>query len=310
MEFRVLGRPEVCQDGECLDSGTLKQRTVLAALLLSANEPLSTARLVDSVWWDPPAAAGSNLRMYLSGLRRLLRVPGEQGSRLRTPWTGVYELTVLPGELDLDRFYGLADRGGRELRDGRPRAAADSFEQALRLWRGRALDGLACGPGLQTKVMLVEERRLAVAEQWAHAWLDLGRPERVVPELRALVKEHPLRERLWGCLILALCRSGRPGEALAAYAELRGVLAAELGTDPGPELRRLHERILRGDGSLADARPVPADGPLSIDLLATGLRALADGCEALGEHSAARHARHAAGDLLRRTGEPSLALPG
>ncbi|MFC0531683.1 AfsR/SARP family transcriptional regulator [Phytohabitans kaempferiae] len=250
MEFRVLGRPDVSHGGERLDIGAPKQRTVLAALLLSTNEALSTEHLVESVWWQPPAAAGANLRMYLASLRRVLQVPGEQGSRLHTLRAGGYQLNVHPGELDLERFDKLAAQGEQALRVGHLPAAADRLEQALRLWRGRALDGMAYGPALQAIVLRLEERRLAVAEQWAQARLDLGQPASVVTELRALVKEHPLRERLWQLLMLALYRSGRYGEALGAYAELRTLLTGELGTEPGPELRRLHQEILRADDSL------------------------------------------------------------
>ncbi|GAA3733981.1 BTAD domain-containing putative transcriptional regulator [Plantactinospora mayteni] len=280
MEFRVLGRPDVYYEGESLDIGTPKQRTVLGALLLSTNEALSTERLMDSVWWQPPAAAGANLRLYLAGLRRVLQVPGEGGSRLCTVRAGGYQINVYPGELDLERFDRLADEGERALRAGRLPAAADCLERALRLWRGRALDGVAYGPALQATVLRLEERRLAVAEQWAQARLALGQPESVVSELRALVKEHPLRERLCVHLMVALCRAGRPGEALAAYAELCALLASELGADPGPELRRLHERILRGDDSLASGtssgQAVPAAPPRQLPAGSTELCGRAD----------------------------------
>ncbi|GAB3136386.1 BTAD domain-containing putative transcriptional regulator [Micromonospora sonneratiae] len=250
VEFRVLGRPEVSHAGERLDVGAPKQLTVLSALLLSTNTALSAERLVESVWWQPPSAAGSNLRGYLAGLRRVLHPPGERDSRLRTERAGGYRIVVRPGELDLDRFDDLAAQGERALRTGLLSTAADHLEQALRLWRGRTLDGVTYGPALQAMVTRVEERRLVVAEQWAQARLDLGQPEVVAVDLRSLVREHPLRERLWAHLILALYRSGRPGEALAAYAELRTVLAGELGVDPAPDLRRLHRQILRGEADV------------------------------------------------------------
>jgi pentatricopeptide repeat protein len=261
MEFRILGRPDVYREGEWLDTGPPKQRAVLAALLLSTNQTLTTDHLREAVWGRPPSAAGANLRTYLGGLRRALQVPGERGSRLTTFRAGAYRLSVHPGERDVQRFEALADDGERLLRAGRLPAAADHLGRALGLWRGRALDGVSYGPALEPIVLRLEERRLVVAEQWAQARLALGQPDGVVTELRALVKEHPLRERLWTHLIRALCQSGHPGEALAAYAELRAVLGTELGTDPGPDLRGLHERILKGEEPVGRAGALATAGP-------------------------------------------------
>jgi DNA-binding SARP family transcriptional activator len=261
VEFRVLGPVEVYQDGTCLDVGAAKQRTVLAALLVNANEPVSRDRLVRSVWRDPPAAAGSNLRQYLAGLRRVLELPGEPASRLQTVRAVGYQLRVLPGELDLEQFNRLADRGKRRSREGQLPEAVNCLERALGMWRGRTLDGVAGGHVLEAQVTLLEERRLAVAHQWARLAMQLAKPEQVAVQLHALAREYPLRERLWGQLMIALCRSGRPAEALAAYAELRTTLAAELGTDPGPELRRLHNQILRQDDSLAPSGARSANQP-------------------------------------------------
>lgn len=254
VEFRVLGWPDASQGGECLDIGPPKQRAVLAALLLSANEVLSTKHLIDSVWWHPPDAARANLRAYLSGLRRVLHLPEEGGSRLQSIRAGGYRLTVYPGELDLERFTALADGGEQALCNGQLSAGADNLERALRLWTGRLLDGIPSGPALQAGTLRIEERRLVVAERWAQARLELDEADSVVADLRALVKEQPMRERLWKHLILALHRSGRSGEALSAYAELRALLTGELGSEPGPELRRLHERILRSDDNVVYAR--------------------------------------------------------
>jgi DNA-binding SARP family transcriptional activator len=311
VDFRILGRPDVYHEGERVDIGAPKQRTVLAALLLSTNEALSTDRLMDSVWSRPPAAASANLRVYLSGLRRILHVPGERGSRLRTLRAGGYRLSVHPGELDLQRFDALADRGEEALRAGQLPAAAEHLEQALRLWHGRALDGVVYGPALESIVLRLEERRLAVAELWTRARLDLGQPESVVTELRALVREHPMRERLWGHLMRALCQSGRPGEALVAYAELRSVLAGELGVDPGPELRELHERILHWDDSVT--RPAPVTPVAAPRRLPAGPSALFGRTEEpAGPRQTPDGAGHRAGPVvvaaLRRLAGACLAL--
>jgi DNA-binding SARP family transcriptional activator/Tfp pilus assembly protein PilF len=251
MEFRVLGRLEVSVGAEQLDLGAPKQQIVLASLLLSGNKIVSGDQLTEAVWWQPPAAAAANLRVYLAGLRRVLRVAGE-APRVET-LRGGYRLTVLPGELDLDRFEELTGQGEHAVRESRLSDAAGHFEQASRLWRDRALDDMAYGPGLQMRVAQLEERRLALIEQWAQVRLDLGDHSDVVTKLRGMVAEHPLRERLWAQLMLALSRSGRPTEALAAYAKARAVLVEELGADPGPELQRLHRQLLRGDDAPASS---------------------------------------------------------
>jgi pentatricopeptide repeat protein len=258
MEFRLLGRPGVYDRGRYVDVGAPKPRAVLAALLVNANELVPTASLIRSVWWDPPAAADSNLRVYLTGLRRLLMDLDEGGARLETVRSVGYRLTVLPGELDLDRFECIVGQGDAALRVHNMSAAADYYEQGLDLWRGRLLDGVVYGPAVQGKVMALDERRLCVAERWAQLRIKIGEPDTVVPRLWTLTGEHPLRERLWTCLMLALCRSGRPGEALTAYADIRSVLSEQLGADPGPELQRLYQRVLHGDESLA---PSPGHDP-------------------------------------------------
>ncbi|MFD0818646.1 BTAD domain-containing putative transcriptional regulator, partial [Micromonospora zhanjiangensis] len=261
MEFQVLGRPDVFHGGERLDTGPPKQRAVLTALLLYRNQGLSADRLVKSVWWEPPRAARSNLRLYLASLRRVLRPPGEPGTRVRTVGAGGYQLSVLPGELDLDRFDGLVEEGERALRAGWLPVAADRLEQATRLWRGRVLDGVPCGPALHAEATRLEERRLAVVEQWARARLVLGQPEATIAELGSLARENPLRERLWELLMRALYGAGRASEALATYARLRRMLAGELGVDPAPELRRLHEQILRGEVQPTSAGPAAGAAP-------------------------------------------------
>jgi DNA-binding SARP family transcriptional activator len=267
VEFQVLGRLGVSRDGEHVDVGASKQRAVLAALLVCANEVVSVDRLMESVWWSPPAAAGANLRAYLSGLRRALQQPGQNGTRLRTLRAGGYQLDVSAGELDLDLFNGLVEQGELALPVGRMPAAAHCFEQALRVWSGHALDGVVGGPAMQAKVALLEERRVDVVERWAGLRLELRQPGEVVAQLRALVAEHPLRERLWGYLMLALCRCGRPGEALAAYADLRKILAGELGADPGPELRVLYEQMLHSDDWLT---PRGVDGLADLNAIGSG----------------------------------------
>jgi DNA-binding SARP family transcriptional activator len=255
LEFRILGQPEVYCDGVRLDPGPPRQQSVLAALLLHRDETICTARLAEAVWWQPPRAAAANLRVYLAGIRRLLREPDGRGSRVQTVRGGGYRLRVLSGELDLDRFGDLATAGDQALRDGHLAVAADRLERAVRMWRGRALGATDYGPGVGQQITQLEERRLAVTERWARTRLALGHGEDLIADLRGLVVDHPLREPLWACLILALHSTGRAAEALAAYADARTVLADELGADPGPELRRLYGQVLRGEDPVAARRP-------------------------------------------------------
>ncbi|GAB3432992.1 AfsR/SARP family transcriptional regulator [Flindersiella endophytica] len=260
MKFRILGQLEVfCHDRDFVDLGAPKQRAAMGALLLNANQTVSAERLIESVWWRPSTAAAANLRLYLAGIRRILRHRGEADSRLQTVRASGYRLRVEPGELDLDTFDALTEASDDALRAGRRASAADSLEQALNLWRGHVLDGVSFGPALEPTVMLIEERRIAATERWARLRFELGEPEKTVGPLRALVSEHPMRERLWAQLMLAQCCSGQPGEALAAYAKLRTILVEELGTDPSPKLQRLHERILRGDTSQLTLDPATLD---------------------------------------------------
>lgn len=252
MEFRVLGRLEVSVGAQQLDLGPPKQQIVLASLLFSSNRIVSGGQLTESVWSHPPAAASANLRVYLAGLRRTLSVPGE-ASRVET-LRGGYRLRTLPGELDIDRFDELTGRGEHAATRGRMSEAAGYFEQATRLWRGGVLDGMAYGPGLQPMVARLEQRRLTLIEQWAEVSLHIGNYEYIATKLHPVVAEHPLRERMWAQLMFALIRSGRPAEALTAFARARAALAEELGADPGPELQRLHRQLIRG-GAASAAMP-------------------------------------------------------
>jgi len=218
-----------------------------------ANATVSISRLIDSVWEEPPARPESNLRTYVSGLRRQMEVAGDAQPRL-TSRPGGYSIRVEPGELDLAAFDELAGRGERALDAADFAAAAGWFAQAVELWRGQPLDGLTLGAPIQAELARLDERRLSVLEQHAQARTELGQYEHVITDLRAAVTRHPLRERLWALLMRALHHAGRPAEALHAYAAARRALAEELGTDPSRELRRLHEHLLRGDEHLPPAR--------------------------------------------------------
>jgi DNA-binding SARP family transcriptional activator len=231
MEFRILGPLEVGDGQLSLPLGGARQRAVLALLLLRANEVVAPDRLVDQLWGErPPQSAVNVLHTYVSHLRKLLP-PGV----LETRQPG-YLIRVTAGELDLHRFERLLDKVRQALAAGDAARAAALGREALSLWRGRALADFVYEPFAQAAIARLEELRLLALERRVEADLQLGRHAELVGELEGLVEEHPLRERLRADLMLALYRSGRQAEALAAYQSARGALVAEFGIEPSPVL--------------------------------------------------------------------------
>ncbi|ASO20887.1 DNA-binding SARP family transcriptional activator/tetratricopeptide (TPR) repeat protein [Actinoalloteichus hoggarensis] len=243
VEFRLLGPLEARRDGAVVSLGGRRQRSVLAALLLRSNEVAGTGYLAEAIWETPPAAPESNIRTYVAGLRRALRGVGESDDRIATR-SGGYLLAVRPGELDLAVFEEHAREGEHAVRRRDFTRAVDHLERALALWRGRPLEGSTLGTLLAAEADRIEDRRLAVVEQHAQAWIALGRPDLVIGGLRALVAEHPYREELWAQLMLALYHGDRQADALAAFTQVRQRLVTDLGIEPGPRLQRLHQEIL------------------------------------------------------------------
>ncbi|MET0132343.1 MAG: BTAD domain-containing putative transcriptional regulator [Kibdelosporangium sp.] len=243
VEFRLLGPVAVYLRGQARPLGGPRQRAVLVALLLHANDEVRTNQLLELVWSDVPSSAESNLRTYLTRLRRILRVPGEQESRLQTR-RGGHLVTVRPGELDVATFTDLATKGEQA---GDNSVACQYFERALNTWRGRALENVALGPLLEAEATQLEVQREHIREQYLRARLALGQHAELLPELRALLLRNPLWERLAGMLMVALYRSGQRTEALNVFRQTRTRLVEELGVEPGTELRDLHQRLLAGD---------------------------------------------------------------
>ena len=246
MEFGILGPLEVRRDGDTLALGGVKQRSLLAILLLHANEVVGSERLIDAVWGEqPPGTAATALHGYVSQLRKALEPGGAPYSVLVTHPPG-YVLHVERTSFDLPRFESLvADAEAAE-----PEPAAALLREALALWRGPPLADLAYEAFAQPEIARLEELRLAALEDRIEADLALGRHADLIAELEQLVSTHPLRERLRGQLILALYRAGRQAEALEAYQDTRRTLVDELGIDPGRSLQELERAILRQDPSL------------------------------------------------------------
>jgi YVTN family beta-propeller protein len=250
MEFRLLGPLEIWEDGRPLSLGGTKQRALLAILLLRANEVVSRDVLIDELWGErPPASAAHSLEAYVSRLRKTLHADRAGEPILVTRQPG-YMLRVGFEALDLHRFERLLEEGRRALATHAPERAFQKLSDALSLWRGSPLGDLAFEPFAQVEVERLEELRLAALEERIEAELALGRNDALVPELQALVAQHPLRERLRGQLMLALYRSGRQAEALQVYREARGYFVEELGLEPGPSLKTIEQAILRHEAVL------------------------------------------------------------
>ena len=254
MELRILGPLEaVADDGTLIALGGPRVRAVLARLLVQPNTLVSTDSLVDAVWGEsPPASATGALQVHVHALRKALGA-----DRIVTRAPG-YSLRVDENELDAARFEQLVEEGARLLETGNSAQAAALLTDALALWRGRALADLAYEPFAQHEAERLEELRLVALEQRLEAELGLGRDAELVGELEALVAQHPLRERFRALLMLALYRSNRQADALAAYRDARGALVEELGIEPGADLRELEQAILRQDPALDHTRvPLP-----------------------------------------------------
>ena len=265
VEFRILGPLEVLDGhGRPLALGGAKQRALLAVLLLHAGEVVSAPRLVDELWGEePPETARGVVQVYVANLRKALepgRAKRTASSLLRTQPPG-YLLDLDGHALDLDRFARLVQQGSAALAAGQAAEAADQLRGALKLWRGPALGDVALLGRDEGAVAELEERRLGALEERIQADLALARHREVVGELEALVAAHPLRERLWAQLMLALYRSGRQADALAAFQRARDRLVEELGVDPGAELRELEAQVLAQDARLAVPRLPPLELP-------------------------------------------------
>src|SRR5215831_16818216 len=255
MNFGLLGPLTVCRDGVAVTVPPGKQRIMLAVLLLKAGRVVLLDELAEALWGPhPPVSARATMQGYVTRLRKSL----DKGRIITQP--GGYQISVDPGELDVSRCEALVVSARAAARDGCWDAAAGQARAALALWRGEPLEDVASELLAARDVPRLAELRLQALEVRIGADLHLGRHGEVIGELRQLAGVHPLRERLHGLLMLALYRDGRQGEALAAYQRARRLLVGELGTEPGTELRELHQQILTGDPALAVAPPGRAIG--------------------------------------------------
>ena len=244
MHIEVLGPIEVTECGQAIRLAGQRQRALLAALALDQDRVVSVARLVDVLWgFDPPATARAKVQAHVSALRQAL---GTGVIETRPPG---YALAGRRSDVDLTEFEALRTGAGAARDAGEWALASQRYAAALALWRGPACADVT-SPAIRTAAAALEERRLFAVEAKAEADLVLGRCEAVAADLAAPLAQHPLRERLRALAMQALYCLGCRADALSLYREGRRVMIAELGLEPGPYLRRLHQGILSDDPAL------------------------------------------------------------
>jgi peptide/nickel transport system substrate-binding protein len=244
-DVRLLGPTEVTIDGRAVELGATKQRAVLAMLALRANAVVPVDELVEGLWGEePPASANKLIQHYVSQLRKLL-AGGD--AEIVTRGRG-YQLRVRPDAVDVADFERLADAAARSGSNG------TAARRALSLWRGRPLVDVLDEPFAAAELRRLEDLWLNVSEQAIGAEIAAGRHDEVLARLDELVARHSVRERLHALRMRALYAAGRQAEALEAFRHARSVLVEEIGVEPGPELQRLHEAMLRQDPELTPPR--------------------------------------------------------
>lgn len=262
MEFRVLGPFELIDEGRPIPLGPHKQRALLAALALHANEVLGAEWLVDALWGQrPPATAAKTIQVYVSQLRKTI---GDSAGEVIATRPRGYVLQVEPDEVDANVYERLV-ASARDAGDAR--RSRDLYREAEALVRGPVLADVDLEADARVDVARLEELLLTALAERVDSELEVGRHSEVVGELEQLVSRHPLHERFCGQLMLALYRSGRQAEALRRYQETRRLLADELGLEPGEALRELERAILQQHPALAAQEPPDRKPPDPLERL-------------------------------------------
>ncbi|HUZ23722.1 MAG TPA: BTAD domain-containing putative transcriptional regulator [Streptosporangiaceae bacterium] len=308
MRFRILGPLEIWTGQDWSGIGAAKWRALLAALLLNPGQVVSTERLSSELWDnEPPDRAANLVSVYVLRLRRLMADP--QGRLLVTRAPG-YLLRLEPGDLDASSFETLASQGRLALASGDAPTAAALLAEALALWRGGALIDVPPSGLVTAEADRLEESRLAALELRILADIRCGSPAQLVPELRRLISDHPLREGLWALLMQALDRGGRRAEAVAAYSEARRVISDELGVDPGPELYQHYQRLLQADMQAASTAQAASTMQAASTAQAATPQHVHPSVDSVpAEPAAGDHAR-AAPAALAPDAEPARGQPG
>ncbi|MEU4746254.1 BTAD domain-containing putative transcriptional regulator, partial [Actinosynnema sp. NPDC023658] len=258
-----------------------KQRVLLASLLLRANFLVRSEELITHLWEDrPPVDGRAALQVHVARLRRFLDGVQDGREAVISTLPGGYLIEVGPDRLDVSRFQRLAKQAVAARNDDDVVAESALLQKALALWRGPALADVPSFPLQQDQAPVLVEQRLRLAERWFEIELLLGHHADVIGALRELSAEHPLRERLWAQLMIALYRCERQAEALQAYRTIARLLSDELGIDPGEQLSRLHQAILSGDPALTAA---PRAEGRAVESPSSGSPPRAAGTEPAGE---------------------------
>lgn len=258
LDVRLLGPFSVAVDGRDVAIGSPKQRVVLAMLALSHR--VTVDAFADELWREtPPASVAPTVQTLVSRLRKTLADAG--GDLVIRYEPGAYALELDPDRVDVDRFHQWVADGRRALDCGRPEIAGDYLRRALALWRGPAFEDFADREFARLASSRLDEARVAASEELAEAELAAGRPSAALEVLESMIAAQPFRERLRAQQMTALYRLGRQADALAAYQELRRVLAEELGLDPTPALQGLERQILLQSPTLDHRPPGPTTEP-------------------------------------------------
>ena len=286
MKFRLLGPLEVRVGDDWKGIGAPKWRSVLAALLINAGQIVSAETLINEVWGDaPPAKAVNLISIYVLRLRRLL---GDPDSSLLVTRAPGYQLRVAATDTDALLFEAMVRDGRQVFGSGDAQGAARQLTEALALWYGRPLADVRATPLVEAEAERLAELRLGALELRIAAELACGDHDQAVPEIRRLLADHPLREGLWLQLMRALDGAGRHAEALEVYGQARSVISAQLGVDPGAELRQLYAELLAKDQT-------GLRGTISAGTVAAGPRKTAAGQSRAAADDAAAAPRPARG---------------
>ncbi len=271
LQFAVLGPLQLRAGGVLVPLGAPKQRAVLGMLVMNRNRAVSVDALIDAVWGESPVpAARTSIHSYVSNLRRLLASGTRDPNRVLASVPPGYQLNVADADCDLGRFVIEKNAGVHAAAAGRFEEASSYLTAALAEWRGPFLDDLREFAFVDLFATALAEVRVTVQTAHAEAEIACGRADAIIPHLEVLSAEHPFRERLWAQLITAYYVAERQSDALDAYRRLKTNLAENLGIDPGPTVRALHERILRQEAYTTEAAQTTATRSVADPGLHTG----------------------------------------